>query len=570
MQNLFAAYGFEELDIDPDAHVNASERLAISIQGHNAELVDGGVASRNGITLGYVGKIYNHAQICTKTTRRALPNQLIDLYLDVGTDLFDRIVGPLAIIIHDSHNDIVLFGRDKTGINPLFYSVSNDAVVVATTMEALLSHGSVQAAVNKQFIAEVLSHRVTSQTATPYADINRIKHGQYIQFDGGDITTIDYWTPSEGTTDYESWSAVLRDTVCDRVATHDQVGVKMSGGLDSTTITALCCETQASVSTYSKMLDEVIDRPSQRKGWKREQQRMNAMANRFDITPDTISIDSNWPLKDEEEYRKRMAANPLAPATLAIKERLYETISETVLLTGHGGNMVDGDSWVYYDLVRRGKLWTILSNLCHDQRTLLSILINNILYPMALRHFNAENIDQTGISILTDEYDTLLDDKKKKYSAGTRLELQKAYEEYYYSIRDFRMLASRRHAVRSGLDIRYPYLDSRVFEYLFNTDLGELFSNGKTKGGFITEFEEILPDTVLQQDSKAYFTPLHMIALQKNRSRIRDLLTNSTLETLGIVDSSKMDVVKQHPEKLKGIWKLIQIEFWLQSRYTNC
>lgn len=570
MQNLFAAYGFEELDIDSDAHVNADKRLAISIHGRNSESVDGGIASRNGITLGYVGKIYNHAQICPKTTRRALPSQLIDLYLDVGTNLFDRIVGPLSIVIHDSHKDIFLFGRDKTGINPLFYSVANDAVVVATTMESLLSHDSVQAAVNKQFIAEVLSHRITSQTATPYADINRVKHGQYIQFDDGDIATIDYWTPSEGTTDYENWSTVLRDAVCDRVATHDQVGIKMSGGLDSTTVTALCSDTQASVSTYSKMLDEVVDRPSQRKGWTREQQRMDAMVDRFDITPTTISVDSNWPLKDEERYRNRICANPLAPATTAIKDRLYETISESVLLTGHGGNMVDGDRWVYYDLVRRGKLRMILRNLRHDQRTFPSILINDILHPMVLRQFNVENIDHTGIGILSDEYHAVLDNKKKKHSVGDRIELQKAYEEYYYSIRDFRMLASRRHAVQSSLDIRYPYLDSRVFEYLFNTDLGDLFSRGKTKDGFITEFEDILPDTVLHQDSKAYFTPLYITALQKNRGRISDLLTNSKLETLGIVDSSKMDAVKQQPEKLKGIWKLINIEFWLQSRYTNC
>lgn len=332
MQHLFAAYGFEELDIAPDAHVNTSQRLAISIQGYDSEIGDGGIVARDGITLGYVGKIYNHAQICTKTTHHALPDQLLDLYLNVGTNLFDLIVGPLSIVIYDSHNDIVLFGRDKTGINPLFYSVTTDAVVIATTMEALLSHHSVQRTVNKRFIAEVLSQRVTSQTATPYADINRVKHGQYIKFDGGDTTSIDYWSPSEDTTDYESWSGVLRDAVCDRVATQDRVGIKMSGGLDSTTITALCCDTQASVSTYSKVLDNVIERPSQRKGWTREQHRMNAMGNQFDITPTTISIDTNWPLQDEERYRNRISANPLAPATMAIKDRLYDTITESVLL----------------------------------------------------------------------------------------------------------------------------------------------------------------------------------------------------------------------------------------------
>lgn len=570
MQHLFAAYGFEDLDIDPDAHVNTSDRLAISIHGHNSEIVDGGIVSRDGITLGYVGKIYNQAQLCTKTTRRALPHQLIDLYLDVGTHLFDRIVGPLSIIIHDSHDDIVLFGRDKTGINPLFYSVATDAVVVATTMESLLSHHSVQATVNKQFIAEALSHRITSQTATPYADINRVKHGQYIQFDGGDITPIDYWTPSKGTTDYESWSTVLRAAVRDRVATHDQVGIKMSGGLDSTTITALCCETQTPVSTYSKTLDDVIERPSQRTGWRREQQRMNAMVDRFDITPTTLSIDTNWPLKDEQRYRNRICANPLAPATLAIKERLYETITEPVVLTGHGGNMVDGDRWVYYDLLRTGKLRTILSTLRQDQRSLAAILVNDILYPMTLRQFNAEDLDQTGLDVLTDKYDAMLDNVQKKYRIGSRIELQKAYDEYYYSIRDFRMTASRRYAVRSGLDIRYPYLDSRVFEYLFKTEPGELFSDGTQKGGFITEFEDVLPQTVLNQDSKAYFTPLYTTALQKNRAVINDLLTHSTLERLGIVDSSQMELVKQHPEQLKGIWELIQIELWLQSRYTDC
>jgi hypothetical protein len=109
-----------------------------------------------------------------------------------------------------------------------------------------------------------------------------------------------------------------------------------------------------------------------------------------------------------------------------------------------------------------------------------------------------------------------------------------------------------------------------VFEYLFSTDPWELFSNGRTKGGFITEFEDILPDTVLQQAAKAYFTPLYTTALQKHRRQIHDLLTNSKLETLGIVDSSKMDVVQQHPERLKRIWELINIELWLQSRYTNC
>lgn len=573
MKNLFAAYGVEELNVESATCVDTDGDLTIAIQGHSSEIADSGVASRDGITLGYVGKIYNHAQINSKTVSTDVPNQLIDLYLNVGATFLDLIIGPLAIVIYDPYDDIFLFGRDKTGINPLFYSTSNDAVFVSTTMEALLNHGSAQADVNKQFIAEVLSHRVKSQTETFYTDIHRVKHGQYIQFDG-DISTVDYWTPTQIPTSYESWAAVLGESVCDRVQDHDHVGIKMSGGLDSTTITALCCDTQASVNSYSKVIEKTIPRQSQRTAWNREQQRMEAMVDKFDITPHTITIDTDWPLKNEARYRGRMRANPLIQPTMAIKDRFGEEVTknDTILLTGHGGNMVDGDGYIYYDLVSNKEPKTFVKNSYHDKKSLVSILINYVLYPMALRRsqMEQEDICQSGIDVLTNKYSEILNYKKKKHSVGSRLELQQAYDEYYYSIRDFRMLASRRHAIQLGIDIRYPYLDSRMFEYIFNTEMGELYSNGEAKGGFIAEFEDLLPNTVLDQDNKAYFTPLYTTALQKMEDRINDLLTNSTLEQLGIVDPTKMRMVKQRPEELKGIWELINIELWLQSPYANC
>jgi asparagine synthase (glutamine-hydrolysing) len=171
------------------------------------------------------------------------------LYEEDGVRLLHRIRGQFAFALFDRRAHELLLARDPVGINPLHVTVTADGVLFASEIKALLAHPGVPREVDLTGLDQVLSFPGLVSPRTMFRGIETLPGGHYAIVRDGAVTTYQYWDlvypvddavpPTRPERDYvEQLDALLARAVSARLRADVPVGVYLSGGLDSSVITA--------------------------------------------------------------------------------------------------------------------------------------------------------------------------------------------------------------------------------------------------------------------------------------------------------------------------------------------
>lgn len=202
------------------------------------------------------GEIFNHQQL-----RRELVaaghrfstggdiEVICHLYEEHGADLFRRLHGQFACAIHDRRRRVVLLGRDRFGIAPLYHARAGRALLFASEIKALLAHPGVERAVDLTGLDQVLTFPGTVAPRTLFRGVSSLRAGHYLRISDGGVSDHEYWDlvypllsdlpaarGSGGHT--EEVAALFQEAVRTRMAADVPVGTYISGGLDSSLIAA--------------------------------------------------------------------------------------------------------------------------------------------------------------------------------------------------------------------------------------------------------------------------------------------------------------------------------------------
>ena len=193
---------------------------------------------------------------------------LLYLLIEKGKAGLDDLRGCFAFAFYDSQNDYMLLARDRMGINPLLFSVQEDGVYFASELPVLLQNG-IPLEVNHAALTAYFTYSYVPAHMTMVEGIKRLLPGHYAEIDKKNIHTDAYWHPKtkkNAPETYEKAVSDVRDKV--RFAVHSQLeadvplGTFLSGGLDSSIITAVAREHFEDLQTFSiafegnKLLDE--------------------------------------------------------------------------------------------------------------------------------------------------------------------------------------------------------------------------------------------------------------------------------------------------------------------------
>ena len=190
---------------------------------------------------------------------------LIALAYEKWDDAFvERLLGDFAFAIWDSVNRRLLCARDALGVKPFYYAEAPRGFVFASELQVLFAGADLSRAPNEGFLAELLADDVVSRDETPFRGIRRLPPAHLISVEGTAIAVRRYWTPrpppaarpASEDEHAEAFLDLLREAVRCRMAGRDDVGVLLSGGLDSSSIVALASEVRgqaggAPVHAYS-------------------------------------------------------------------------------------------------------------------------------------------------------------------------------------------------------------------------------------------------------------------------------------------------------------------------------
>jgi asparagine synthase (glutamine-hydrolysing) len=263
---------------------------------------------------------------------------IIHLYEEEDTDCLNRLRGMFAFAIWDGRKQRLFIARDRVGKKPLVYTVTDDAVIFASEIKALLQDPSVTAAVDCEALHHYLTYQYVPSPWTMFKGIRKLPPAHSLVVQQGNITTRQYWhlsyahkltLPALG--DYvDQFMAVFTEAVKIRLRSDVPLGAFLSGGIDSSATVAVMSQlTNRPIKTFSIGFD--VDEYNETTFAALVAKKFNTDHTEFIVNPDAISILPKlvW------HYNEPFADSSAIP-TYYVSKLTREHV--TVALNGDGGD----------------------------------------------------------------------------------------------------------------------------------------------------------------------------------------------------------------------------------------
>jgi asparagine synthase (glutamine-hydrolysing) len=219
------------------------------------------------------GEIYNHRELRKPLEQKGHryrtqsdTETIVHLYEEYGRDCVRHLRGMFAFAIWDTKRRVLLLARDRLGIKPLYYLHTNEFLLFASEVKALLAHPGVRAEFNRGTLQEYLAFGYVVGSETMFAGVRKLQPGHLLEAHEPETLLIEpYWDPpQEEDSDHSSrkyyvqaYREQLEQSVGSHLMSDVPLGVFLSGGLDSSLIAALMTRIGGDpIETFSVGYDE--------------------------------------------------------------------------------------------------------------------------------------------------------------------------------------------------------------------------------------------------------------------------------------------------------------------------
>lgn len=217
------------------------------------------------------GEIYNYPELKAELTALGLgfhsetdTEVILQAYLKWGEAAFARLRGIFAFAIYDVDNELVYIVRDSNGIKPLYYYTVNGQLSFASEVSALQAAG-IATDDDPEWRVRFLAYGHIPEPYTTLKGVRSLPKGHFLRWDNKrnvyKIGKYNAVSPGTRITDYEEACGLIRDSfrkaINRQLIADAEIGVFLSGGIDSSLITLLASEQQnARLKTVSIFFDE--------------------------------------------------------------------------------------------------------------------------------------------------------------------------------------------------------------------------------------------------------------------------------------------------------------------------
>src|SRR5215212_2498465 len=206
------------------------------------------------------GEIYNYRELRAELEAAGYrfntasdTEVLLRLYQQDGEACLARLRGMFAFAIWNSRTETLFAARDRFGQKPFFYAERGGRLLFASEVKGLLAHGDIAAEPEPVAVDYYLGLRFVPPPLTMFRDVHKLPAGHCLTWSRGKLAVRPYWSLQFGHDAARSesdWIAELQQRLDDAVRSHlvsdVPVGALLSGGLDSSLVTALMARHMAS------------------------------------------------------------------------------------------------------------------------------------------------------------------------------------------------------------------------------------------------------------------------------------------------------------------------------------
>ncbi|ACX63779.1 asparagine synthase (glutamine-hydrolyzing) [Paenibacillus sp. FSL H8-0457] len=533
----------------------------------------------------YNGELYNAAELKDELVRRGHrfntkcdTEVLLVSYIEWGPECLERLNGIFAFAIWDSVREQVFLARDRVGVKPLFYSYIDGTLVFGSEPKALLQHPKVESVVGAEGLAEVF---IIGPARTPghgvYKDISELRPGMAMIFNREGLRKYTYWKleskPHEDDADQTAsfLRDLLRDTVERQLVSDVPVCSLLSGGLDSSALSSLAVDYykrtgQGQVHTYS------VDYVDNNKHFKSHSFQPGADAPWIKRMHEELGTNHHWIEFDTPELVEALDVSTQKrdlPGMADVDASLLLFCREikkgaTVAISGEAADEIFGGyPWFHREeMLNSGTFpWSVAPDM---RAGLLSAEIRDWIKPL---------------EYLGDRYsDAVAEVPKLDGETGQQAKMR--IMSYLNITRFMPTLLDRkdRMSMGVGLEVRVPYTDHRLIDYVWNIPWSIKTTGDREKGILRKALEGVLPDDVLYRKKSPYPKTHNPNYLAAVKAQVLSILDDSSSPLLPLIDTARIRELASSPDASSNLpWfgqlmsgpqlfaYLAQVHFWLKE-----
>ncbi len=544
------------------------------------------------ICLTYNGEIFNYIELARelKVLGYTFQSQsdtevLIAAYEAWGEQCLNKLNGMFAFALWNSQKRELFCARDRFGIKPFYYHITNDSFMFASEIKGLLANIK-KRAVNNQVLSQyITTSRLDNTDQTFFQDIFQLLPGHYIKVSQSYFTVKQWWQLTyQGITDESDddcishFRELLTDSIAIRLRSDAPIGSLLSGGIDSSSIVATIVSTLLPGNSPFKTFSAVYSDPTiDERAYIKKLHKMYGFNCQF-VMP---SADDFWNDMERIIYHQD---EPFGSTSIYAQWSVLKHAKEVgvkVTLDGQGADEILAGYPIYYPvylqmLLRQGRLPIFFHEFFSIQEPtfgLHSFLIQSFrrgLSQSKIKPFIYSVTRKDAFQLLSKETQRAFTMQKiHDYHSSTSNEFRAYLAFTLFSEKLPQMLRYLdRNSMAHGIESRPPFLDHRLVEYIFSLPDRFILRDGWTKWILRQSFKDILPDEIVYRRDKLGFPTPEKKWMQELFPLFEKKIIPSVYERQYYnPDQLKKYLHNQHATDAYGdglLWRIINTELWHQ------
>ena len=532
---------------------------------------------------------------------------LLQGFVEWGENVLDRVNGMFAFAIWDRKERALFIARDRLGIKPFYYHLTNGVLSFASEVKALLALPWIERAVDWEGMEGQISLLWTPEPKTPFKNIVKLPAGFSATFKNGKLKQKQYWevpSQSQDSRSENELEALLLKSVDHRMVSDVPVGAFLSGGLDSSLIVAMMSKSKSEpIKTYTIAFREEDRREeamSSDSGYAQQvASYLGTDHHEILIEPDMTDLLPRMVWHNEEAF-----VDPAAINTYLICKQARSSDGIKVMLSGMGA-----------DEIFAGYRKHLSVQMAEHYKRLPGLLRNGLIEPMARRlpsagsrggyrtfrwakrffksaslptkdcfignssFYSADEMD----ALMTDDYrvtwessytvlrhDELLDSwpSTDPVSAMTSLDTK-------LFLPSLNLAYSDKASMAASVEVRVPFVDHEEVTFALNTPSRDRLRGLKQKHILRQVARGYLPAEIVQRPKAPFGAPLRAWMRHDLRELLEDTLSEETIRRRGYFKHK--EIRRMIDWNLLGredyahrLWALLTFELWHRMFIDDC
>lgn len=476
-------------------------------------------------TIVYNGEIYNTDKLKEDLINKGYTFDttcdteiVLKAYCHYREKVMEKLEGIYAFAIYNNNDKTIFLGRDRFGIKPLYYTFYKNNFIFSSSIKSILKSGIIKAELGKKELGEIISLGPSKRLGSGiFKNIHELAPAHYMIVNKNKIKIKRYWNvkTKEINDSFDEASKKVReyleDSIKRQMVSDVDIATLLSGGLDSSIITAIVALNKNDrLTTYS------IDYEDNDKFFKKndfqvalDEEFINIMSKKFNTNHNYLVINQDKVV----EYLEKTLYLRDYPGMIDIDSSLLwfsEEISKNykVILSGEVADEIFGGyPWFYKNKLNNRKEFPWINNIDYRQ---------NLLNKKISKKINIHKIVKS-------EYKRTIKQLKRKDRKDKYKRL------FYINMTHFMTtLLDRKDRMTMGatIEARVPFADTKLIEYLWNIPFSYKYRNNTEKFILREAFKDVLPDEITNRKKNPYPKTHNPVFLKSVKELLSERLKN--------------------------------------------